>query len=142
MNLVPLIDRTGRTRAWADRQTGWISDLTGKVFALVAFDGIFDTTGAQIGWWQGDYIADRFGRVVLSKLRVKIDNVTVPQPKEMPRRPPLFHLPSAHPTLRWLLPPPLKSHRWTDFTSFLDTLGHTQTAAERLRDFQETVRRA
>ena len=104
--LIPLIDRTGSTKAWADRQTSWISDLTGQVFALVAFDGVFDRTGAQIGWWQGDYIADRFGRVVLSKPRVKRDNVAMPQPKAMPRRPLYLHLPSAHPTLRWLLPPP------------------------------------
>jgi hypothetical protein len=142
MMLIPLIDRTGITKAWADRQTGWISDLTGKVFALVAFDGVFDRTGTQIGWWQGDYIADRFGRVVLSKPRVKIDNVTVPQPRQMPRRPPHLHLPLAHPTLRWLLMPPLKSHRWADFTSFLDGLGHTQTAAEKLRAFRERIGRA
>jgi hypothetical protein len=40
MKLIPLLDRTGTTTAWADRQTGWVSDLTGKVFALVAFDGV------------------------------------------------------------------------------------------------------
>ena len=35
MKLIPLLDRTGTTKAWADRQTDWISDLTGKVLALV-----------------------------------------------------------------------------------------------------------
>jgi hypothetical protein len=35
--MIPLLDRTGTVKAWADRQTGWISDLTGKVFALVSF---------------------------------------------------------------------------------------------------------
>jgi hypothetical protein len=51
MKLVPLLGRSGHVKAWGDRETGWISDLTGKFFALVAFDGVFDRTGAQIGWW-------------------------------------------------------------------------------------------
>ena len=139
MKLIPLLDRTGSTKAWADRTSGWISDLTGKVLALVAFDGVFDRTGAQIGWWQGDYIADRYGHIVLSRLRPRIVKVTMPQPKKIPR-PPNLHLPTAHPTLRWLLTPPLKAHGWADFEAFLGALGHTQmTAAEKLRDFRERI---
>lgn len=41
MTLFSLLDRTGSTRAWADRKTGWVSGLNGQIFALVAFDGIF-----------------------------------------------------------------------------------------------------
>jgi hypothetical protein len=29
MTLIPLIDRTGAVRAWADRSTGWISNFNG-----------------------------------------------------------------------------------------------------------------
>jgi len=140
MNLIPLMDRSGHVKAWADRQTDWISDLTGRAFALVSFGGVFDRSGTQIGWWHDDYIADRFGRVVLSRLKARIENVGMPpQPKQIPR-PPTLHLPSAHPTLRWLLMPPLKAHRWADFGAFLGALGHTQTAAEKFRDFQERMR--
>jgi hypothetical protein len=138
MNLMPLLDRTGTTTAWADRQTGWVSDLEGKVFALVVFDGVFDRTGAQIGWWHGDYIQDRHGHVVLSRPSTKIGNLSTPQPTKIPR-PPNLHLPSAHPTLRWLLMPPLKAHGWADFEAFLGALGHTQNGAEKLRAFRERI---
>ncbi len=140
MNLKPLLDRTGTTKAWADRQTGWVCDLTGKIFALVAFDGVFDRTGAQIGWWHGGYIQDRHGHVVLSRPSTKIGNLSTPQPTKIPR-PPNLHLPSAHPSLRWLLMPPPRAHAWADVTSFLDALGHTETAPEKLRHFREGIGR-
>jgi hypothetical protein len=140
MKLIPLLDRTGTTKAWADRQTGWVSDLKGKVFALVAFDSVFDRTGAHIGWWHGDYIQDRHGHVVLFRPGTKIENLSTPQSKKIPR-PSNLHVPSAHPSLRWLLMPPPKAHAWADVTSFLDALGHTQTAAEKLRNFRERIGR-
>ena len=140
MKLIPLLDRTGNVKAWADRQTDWIGDLKGNVFALVGFDGVFNRTGTQIGWWHGDYITDRYGRVVLSRIRAKIEGIQMPQPKKIPR-PPTLHLPSAHPTLRWLLMPPLKAHRWADFGALPDALGHTQAGIKRLRDFQERIGR-
>ena len=65
MNLMPLMDRRGDVTAWADRNSGWVSDRIGKVFALVSFDSVFNQTGAQVGWWYGDHIRDRYGRVVL-----------------------------------------------------------------------------
>ncbi len=49
--MVPLLDRAGNTMAWTDPNSGWISDQKGNVFALVWFAGVFDRTGAQIGWW-------------------------------------------------------------------------------------------
>ena len=129
MNLMPLLDRTGTTTAWADRQTGWVSDLEGKVFALVVFDGVFDRTGAQIGWWHGDYIQDRHGHVVLSRPSTKIENLSTPQPKKIPR-PPNLHLPSAHPVLLWLLRLPRKKPLWGDFAGLIGAVGPTQTGAE------------
>jgi hypothetical protein len=137
VKLIPLLDRTGTTKAWADRQTDWTSDLTGKVFALVSFDGVFDKGGAQIGWWHDNYISDRHGHVVLYRPNARIQNLTMPQPKQIPRRPTL-QLPSGHPTLRWLLTPPLTAHGWADFEAFLGALGHTQNGAK-LRAFRERI---
>ena len=141
MKSIPLMDRTGSTKAWADQRSGWISDLTGKFFALVAFDGVFDrATGAQIGWWRGTYISDQHGHVVLFRPNARIQNLSMPQPKRIPR-PPTLQLPSGHPTLRWLLMPPLTARGWADFGAFLGALGHSQTGAK-LRDFRERIGRA
>jgi hypothetical protein len=140
MKLIPLLDRTGNTRAWADRRTGWIANLAGRVFALVAWDGFFDRTGAQIGWWHGDYVYDRYGRVVLFRVGRKIGNLNIPRSRPIPP-PPKVQLPPAHPTLRWLLPPPLTRRSWVDFTSFFGALGYPRTAVEKLRDFRERVER-
>ena len=41
MNLMPLMDRRGNVTAWADRNSGWVSDQMGKVFALVWFGRCF-----------------------------------------------------------------------------------------------------
>jgi hypothetical protein len=137
MKLIPLLDRTGTVKAWADRQTDWISDLTGKVFALVWFDGVFNRSGAQVGWWRGDYIQDRFGRIVLCRLNARIQGLSMPQPKQIPRRPTL-QLPSGHPTLRWLLTPPVTARGWADFGAFFGALGHIQNGVK-LRAFRERV---
>ena len=84
MNLMPLMDRRGDARAWADRKSGWVSDRMGNVFALVWFDGVFNRTGAQIGGWYGDHIRDRYGRVVLVRPSTKIEDVNMPHPKKIP----------------------------------------------------------
>ncbi len=47
--LIPLIDRTGAVRAWAERKPGWSCDLTGNALAFVAFDSVVNFSGAQIG---------------------------------------------------------------------------------------------
>ena len=51
MKLIPLLDRTGQVKAWADRTTGWISDLNGNMIAFLSFDGVFRATAnaEQIG---------------------------------------------------------------------------------------------
>jgi len=140
MKLIPLLDRTGNTRAWADRRTGWIADLAGRVFALVVWDGVFDRTGAQIGWFGDGYIQDRYGGVVLFRAGRRIEHLIMPSPRRIPR-PPTLQLPSAHPTLRWLLGPPRKKPLWGDFATFHDGLGPSGTAVEKLRDFRERVER-
>jgi hypothetical protein len=134
--LIPLLDHSGRTQAWADRRTGWISDLAGNVFALVKFYGVFSRTGAQIGWFGDGYIQDRLGRVVLFISGRIIEHLAMPQPKKIPR-PPNLHLPSGHPTLRWLLMPPRKKPLWGDFATFYDGPGPSGRAVGRLPEFQE-----
>jgi hypothetical protein len=136
MKLIPLLDSTGTVKAWADRQTGWISDLTGRVFAFVKFDGVFSRTGAQIGWFGDGYIQDRLGRAVLFLSGRKIDHLTMPQSQKIPR-PPRLQLPSDHPVLRWLLWPPRKKPLWGDFNAFYDAQRPSGTAVARLRQFQE-----
>ena len=136
MKLIPLLDRSGNTRAWVERKTGWISDLTGNVFAFVQFDGVFSRTGAQIGWFGDGYILDRLGRVVLFISGRRIEHLTMPQPQRIPR-PPRLQLPSAHPVLQWLLGPPRKKPLWGDFATFYDGLGPSGMAVGRLREFHE-----
>jgi hypothetical protein len=53
MKLIPLLDRAGQVQAWADRTTGWISDLNGNMIAFLSFDGVFRATAnaEQIGWF-------------------------------------------------------------------------------------------
>ncbi len=82
MKLIPLIDRTGAVRVWADRNSSWLFHLTGDAFGLVSFDAVFRRTGAQIGWWYGDHIRDRFGRVVLVQPGTKIEGLDAPRPKK------------------------------------------------------------
>jgi len=75
MKIIPLIDRTGTVRAWADRKSGWTCNPTGNVFLLIAFDGVFRFTGEQVGWFYGDHIRNRNGQVVLSRPNAKIEGL-------------------------------------------------------------------
>src|SRR4029077_11747667 len=111
MKLMPLMDRRGDATAWADPDSGWVSDQIGRVFALVWFDGVFNQTGAQIGWWYGDHIRDRYGRVVLVRPGTKIENVNVPRLKRIPQ-PRCCISPSRHPVLKWLPTPASKKYQW------------------------------
>ena len=126
--LAPLLDHTGNTTAWADPTSGSVSDRMGNVFALVWFAGVFNRTGAQVGWWYGDHIRDRYGRVVLFGPGTKIEGINVPRPKKIPP-PPKLHLPSGHPVLKWLLTPSVKKHQWADLRSLHDGLGRLRAWA-------------
>jgi len=129
--MVPLLDRSGHVKAWADPSSGWICSLAGKVFALVAFDGVFNLAGSRIGWWFGDHLRDRFGRVVLSR---RSAGLNMPRPEKIPQ-PPKVNLPSVHPVLRWLLMPPLKRREWTDIKSLFDGLSQIRAYEQRIRSF-------
>jgi hypothetical protein len=137
MKLMPLMDRRGDAPAWADRNSGWVSDRIGNVFALVSFDSVFNQTGAQIGWWYGDHIRDRYGRVVLVRPGTKIENVNVPRLKRIPR-PPMLHFPSRHPVLKWLPTPASKKYQWAEVSSLYDGLGRLRAWAEKTASFQQT----
>jgi len=134
MKLVPLLDRSGNVKAWANPKSGWICNLVGNVYALVAFDGVFNLSGAQIGWWYGDHLRDRYGRVVLSRRSTTIEGLKVPRSEQIPQ-PPKMNLPSGHPVLRWLLPPPLKRHEWADIKSLFDNLAQIRAFEKKLRSF-------
>jgi hypothetical protein len=120
--LILLIDHTGTARAWAEAKSGWICNVTGDLLAFVAFHGFFKLTGAQTGWFYGDHIRDRFGRVVLAQPGAKIDGLDTPPPKNIPQ-PPKFQVPPGDLVLRSALPPPLKTNQWADFRSLFDGLG-------------------
>ena len=130
--LVPLIDHSGNMAAWADPNSGWVSDRMGKVFALVWFAGVFNQTRRSGRRWYGDHIRDRYGRVVLVRPGTKIEDLNMPRPKKIPP-PPKLHLPSAHPVLKWLPTPSSKKHQWADFSSLDDGLGRLRAWAEKRR---------
>lgn len=136
MKLIPLIDRAGQVRAWADRQTGLICDLNGKVIALIKWDGVFraNANAEQVGWFEGDHVRNRRGQVVLIQPSAKLDGVVTPRPKKIPP-PPKMHVPLGQPLLRWLLPPPVKQHAWADFQSLFDD------GLAQVRAFEQQVRR-
>jgi 4-fold beta-flower domain-containing protein len=101
------------------------------VFALTEFDAVFAFSGTQIGWWYGNHIRDRYGRVVLARPGAKIEGLTMPRPKRIPDAPKI-HLPTGRPLLRWLLPPPpIKQRGWTDFEALFDN------GLARLRAFEK-----
>jgi hypothetical protein len=136
MKLIPLIDRKGTVRAWADRQSGWTCDSTGNVFLLIAFDGVFQFTGEQLGWFYGNHIRDRYGRVVLARPNAKIEGLIMPRPEKITKQPQIY-LPTGRPVLRWLLPTPpmMKQRAWRSFDSLFSS------RLERVRTFEEKLRK-
>ncbi len=116
MELIPLVDRSGAVRAWADRRPGLVSNPAGNPFALIEFDAVFRFSGTQIGWWFGDHVRDRYGRVVLARPSAKIDGLAIPRPQKIPESPKV-HLPAGRPVLQWLLLPPVKQHAWGNLES-------------------------
>jgi hypothetical protein len=134
MKLVPLLDRSGHVKAWADPRSGWVCNLAGNVFAVVAFDGVFNLAGSQIGWWFGDHLRDRYGRVVLSRRSMKIAGLNMPRSEKI-AQPPKVNLPSGHSVLRWLLMPPLKRREWADIKSLFGGLSQIRAFEKRIRSF-------
>ncbi len=136
MSLIPLMDRTGTIRFWADRRTGWISDLNGNIVAFISFDGVFraKAIAEQIGWFEGNHIRNRRGQVVLIQPNAKLDGVIVPRAKKIPK-PPQLRLPIGRPLLKWLLPPPMKPRAFADFESLFDD------GSAQVRAFEQQLRR-
>jgi hypothetical protein len=49
MKLLPLLDRSGNVKFWADPRSGWMTDLDGNGVSLIAVDAVYDTNGVQLG---------------------------------------------------------------------------------------------
>ena len=116
MKLLPLLDRTGNVKLWADPRTGWMTDLNGNAVALIAVDAVYDRNGVQLGWWYGDHIRNRNGQVVLFVSRCKIEGLTMPAEKPISRVPTL-RVPSGKPNFERLGIKPEKRHEWAEVTS-------------------------
>jgi hypothetical protein len=100
---------------------------------LIEFDGVFKFNGEQIGWFGGDHLRDRLGRVILARPGAKIEGVMMPHAEKIPS-PPKMHVPTGRPLLKWLLPPPMKQRAWVDFKSlFDDGLAQARAFEEMLR---------
>lgn len=138
MTLLPFVDRRAIVRLWADRKSNWLVDSRGKAFALIACDGVFNLNGRQIGWWYGDHVRDKFGRIILCRMGSKLEGATLPRVTDRPRPPKIQSLP-AHPALNWAskMPPP-KQFGWSDFDLLSDhlerRLGAFFEAAKRVFD--------
>jgi hypothetical protein len=135
MQLIPLLDRSGHVRAWADRKTGWIGDPNGNVIALIEFCGVFKAQAhaQQIGWYECDgVIRNRRGQVVLIQPNAKVDGVVMPRSQRIPAAPKL-RLPIGRPVLNWHLTSPMRQHAWADFESLFDELAQLRAFAKQLR---------
>ena len=49
MKFLPLLDRTGNVKFWADPRSSWMVDLDGNAVALIAVDAVYDRNGVQLG---------------------------------------------------------------------------------------------
>jgi hypothetical protein len=116
MKLLPLLDRTGNVKYWADPRSSWMVDLDGNAVALIAVDAVYDRNGVQVGWWYGDHLRNRNGQVVLFVSRSKIEGLMMPAEKTISRMPTL-RLPSGKPNFDRLGIKPAKKHEWADVTS-------------------------
>ena len=138
MTLVPFVDREGIVQLWADRKSNWLVDPTGKPFALIHCDGIFNRAGHQIGWWYGDHYTDARGRIVLVRRNAKLDGVPLPRHVPLPKQPKIRGS-LSRPVLRWLsATSPNKRHDWTDFSSLSLVEGRLRAFIEAALDRLET----
>ena len=116
MKLLPLLDRTGNVKFWADPRSSWMVDLDGNAVGLIAVDAVYDRNGVQLGWWYGDHVRNRNGQVVLFVSRSKIEGLLMPAEKPISRVPTL-RVPSGKPNFDRLGVKPAKKHEWADVTS-------------------------
>jgi hypothetical protein len=116
MKLLPLLDRTGNVKFWADPQSNWMVDLDGNAVGLIAVDAVYDRNGVQLGWWYGDHLRNRNGQVVLFVTRSKIEGLMMPAEKPISRVPTL-RLPSGKPNFERLGVKAAKKHEWASVMS-------------------------
>ena len=116
MKLLPLLDRTGNVKFWADPRSSWMVDLDGNAVALIAVDAVYGKTGVQLGWWYGDHLRNRNGQVVLFVSRSKIEGLMMPAEKPISRVP-ILRVPSGKPNFERPAIKTGKKHEWADLTS-------------------------
>ena len=116
MKLLPLLDRTGNVKFWADPRSSWMVDLDGNAVAFITVDAVYDRNGIQLGWWHGDHLRNRNGQVVLFVSRSKIESLIMPAEKPISRMPTL-RVPSGKPNFERLGVKLAKRHEWADVTS-------------------------
>ncbi len=144
--MIPLIDRAGQVRAWADRRTGWISDLNGNIIALIEQlgNGVFvaEAHARQIGWYDCDgVVRNRRGQVALIQPTAKLDGLVVPRPQRIPVAPKL-RLPIGRPVLHWLSASPMKQRTWADFETLFDGLAQLRAFEQKVRSLATKLHRA
>jgi hypothetical protein len=114
MNPLPFSDSTGKVKAWLDRKSNWVFDLGGDAFSLISGDSWFNRTGAQIGWWYGDHLRDRRGRVVLVRSGVGIAGIRIPPHATVPHAG-YLNVPPERPALNLLAGPAPRRDDWAGF---------------------------
>ena len=114
MKLIPMYDRTGWPYVFADPQTGWLYNLRGHPFALVVLNGVYSRDGIFIGWFCGDYIRDKEGRVVVFMKGARISGVAMPTPKLAGGEEPKCQSPPAKPMLKRFGGPMRRQFEWGD----------------------------
>jgi hypothetical protein len=135
VKLLPLLDRAGNVKFWADPRSSWMTDLDGNAVALIAVDAVYDKSGIQLGWWYGDHIRNSKGQVLLFVSRSKIEGLMMPAEKPVSRAPTL-QLPSRRPNFERLGVKPAKKHEWADVISlpFRDRKRRTLAKLKRVFD--------
>ena len=116
MKLLPLLDRAGNVKFWADPRSSWMVDLDGNATGLIVVDAVYDRNGVQLGWWYGDHLRNRNGQVVLFVSRSKIEGLMMPAEKSVSRTPTL-RVPSGKPNFERLGVKASKKPEWADVTS-------------------------
>ena len=135
MKLLPLLDRTGNVKFWADPRSSWMVDLDGNAVGLIAVDAVYDRNGVQLGWWYRDHLRNRNGQVVLFVSHSKIEGLIMPAEKPISRVP-ILRVPSGKTNFGRLAVKPAKKHEWADVTSlsFQDRSRRTLAQIKRVLD--------
>jgi hypothetical protein len=74
MKLLPLLDRTGNLKFWADPRSSWMTDLDGNAVPLIAVDGRSGGAGNIVHM-------DEAGTVLPGRCSFRLGNGNAPLPR-------------------------------------------------------------